>query len=105
VEKVHFAIEKLLEAPDGWRSVVRDMVHAWPDARPSELIFTLATAAADIEATFGPGSPARDDAAHAWRLAALLGTDLYAMEALGLPRGRAADLETYWAVDPYFRDL
>lgn len=105
MEKVHFAIERLLEAPDGWRSVVRDMVRAWPDAPPTELIYALAAAASELEATFGPGSPAREDAAQAWRLAALLGADLYAMQAMDLPHARAAELETYWAVDPYFRDL
>jgi len=105
LDKVHFAIEQLLDAPDGWRAAVREMVHRWPDVPAAELIFTLASAASEIEAMFAPGSPAREGADHGWRLAALLGVDLYAMESIGLPRARAADFAGYWAVDPYFRDL
>lgn len=105
LDKVHFAIEHLLEAPDGWRAVVRDMVGRWPDAPASELIFALVSAATEIEAMFAPGSPSRDGAEHGWRMAALLGVDLYAMEAIGLPRAVARDFARYWAIDPYFRDL
>ncbi len=105
MDKVHFAIERLLARPEGWRPLVREMAHRWPDAPPGALIHALASAAADIEATFGEGSPSREAAVQAWRLAALLGADLYAMEAMGLPRSRAGDLPRYWEVDPFFRDL
>ena len=105
LDKVHFAIEHLLEAPDGWRSVVRELVRHWPDAPATEMIFALASAASEIEAMFSPGSPSREGAEHGWRMAALLGVDLYAMEAIGMPRARAADFAGYWAIDPYFRDL
>ncbi|MBS0574601.1 MAG: hypothetical protein JSS08_15265 [Proteobacteria bacterium] len=105
LDKVHFAIGRLLGAPEGWRPLVREMVARWPDAAPGEIIFTIVSAATEIEATFAPGSPAREAADHGWRLAALVGTDLYAMEAIGLPRARAADLAAYWQIDPFFRDL
>jgi ABC-type sugar transport system substrate-binding protein len=105
LDKVQFAIERLLDAPDGWRVLVRDMVGRWPEAPAGELILAIVTAAAEIEATFGPGSPARDGAGRGWRLAGLLGVDLYAMQAAGLPHGRAGDLPGYWTIDPYFRDL
>lgn len=104
-DKLNFAIERLLDAPDGWRSLVRDMVARWPEAPPSEIIYVLVAAATEIETTFAAGSPARKAAGQAWRLAALLGVDLFAMEAVGLPRRRAADLTGYWLIDPYFRDL
>ncbi len=105
LDKTHFAIEHLLAAPDGWRGLVRAMVSRWPDAPASEMIFALASAAAEIEAMFAKGSPSREGAEHGWRMAALLGVDLYAMEAIGLPRTRARDFVGYWRIDPYFRDL
>lgn len=105
MDKVHFAITHLLGRQDGWRSLVRDMVGRWPEAPASELIFAIGSAACEIEKTFASGSPAREASDHGWRLAALLGADLYAMEMIGLPRSRAADLRAYWRIDPYFRDL
>lgn len=105
MDKIHFAIEHLLEAPDGWRGLVRDMVNRWPDAPAAEMIFTVVSAATEIEAMFATGSPSREAAEHGWRIAALLGVDLYAMEAIGLPRSRASDFAGYWRVDPYFRNL
>ncbi len=104
-DKVHFAIERLMQAPDGWRSLVRTMVARWPEAPATELIYTIASASSEIEAMFADGSPARDSAGHGWRIAALLGVDLYAMQSIGLPHDRAGDLSRYWAIDPYFRDL
>lgn len=105
LEQVHFVIETLLSRPDGWRAVVREMVAQWPLAAPGELVLTLVTAASHIEETFAPGSPSREAADRAWRLAALLGADLYAMQVMQLPLRHAEDLRQYWAVDPYFRDL
>ena len=81
------------------------MVDRWPDVPATELIYSIASAASEIEATFSSGSPSREAAAQGWRLAALIGTDLYAMQAIGLPHRRAADLAAYWAIDPYFRNL
>ena len=100
------ALESLLRSQDGWRRVVRDMVAETPDLPPLELIFVLVNAASTIEDVFAPGSPSRPAADQAMRLAALLGTDLYAMQALGLPMARAADLLAYWrAHDDFFLTL
>lgn len=105
MEKVHFAIGVLLGNPEGWRTVVREMVATWPEAPAGEMIFTLVTAASEIEGMFAPGSPSREASEHGWRLAALLGVDLYAMAEIGLPHARAADFTAYWRIDPYFHDL
>ncbi|MCB2128941.1 MAG: hypothetical protein KDE03_07630 [Rhodobacteraceae bacterium] len=105
LEKVHFAIEHLLDTPDGWRPLVREMAARWPDDSASEIVYALVKAASEIESMFGEGSPARSGAEKGWRLAALLGLDFYAMEELGLPRAKAAHLEGYWKIDPYFREL
>lgn len=105
LDMVQFAIECLLDAPDGWRPLVREMVARWPEAPVGELILALVTAATEIEAMFGPGSPAREGAARGWRLAALLGVDLHAMEAVGMAHATAADMARFWKIDPWFRDL
>ncbi|MHC0053490.1 hypothetical protein [Actibacterium sp. D379-3] len=98
-----FALETMLASSDGWRRVVRDMTCESPQASPLELIFALVSAASTIEGFFTPGSPSRPAADRAMRLAALIGTDLYAMEALALPRTTAADLRAYWYThDDYF---
>jgi len=100
------ALETLLRSQGGWRRVVRDMVTESPDLPPLELIFVLVSAASTIEGVFGPGSPSRPAADRAMRLAALLGTDLYAMQALGLPMASATDLMAYWrAHDDFFLTL
>ncbi|MBN2906588.1 MAG: hypothetical protein JXJ18_07765 [Rhodobacteraceae bacterium] len=101
-----FAIETLLATPEGWRAVVRDAAARWPDTAPLGIVFALVSAAAEIEATFAHGSPAREAAGHGFRVAGLLAGDLYAMEALGLPRARAGDLFGYWrGHDPFFLTL
>ncbi|MEI2807620.1 MAG: hypothetical protein V9G18_17330 [Albidovulum sp.] len=105
LDRVQFAIERLLDAPDGWRALVRDMVGRWPEAPAGALILAIVTASAEIEAMFGPGSPARDGAERGWRLAGLLGVDLHVMATVGMAHGRAGDLADYWRIDPYFRDL
>ena len=38
-------------------------------------------------------------------VADLAASEQFYMEAIGLPRGRAADFRAYWRIDPYFRDL
>lgn len=101
-----FCIERLLAASDGWRSVVRDMAERWPDAPPMDMVFALVAAAEAIAGLFGPAGPAREAATQAWRLAALLSLDVYAMDRSGHPKARAADCLEYWrANDRYFLDL
>lgn len=104
-DRVQFAIECLLDTPDGWRPLVREMVARWPQASTGEIILALVTAASSIERMFGPGSPSREAAVQGWRLAALIGADLHAMATLGLPHDTAGDLVRYWKIDPWFRDL
>lgn len=104
-ERVAFAIERLLQAGEGWRGLVRDMVGLWPDVPPLELGFALVSAASAIETSFAPGSPAREGAARGYRLAALLSMDVYAMQSLQMRHERAAELQAYWQLDPFFAEL
>lgn len=105
LDKVQFAIERLLDTPEGWRPLVREMVARWPEAPAGEVMLAIVAAATEIERMFGPGSPSREGAAQGWRLAALVGADLYAMEEVGLPHATAGDLRRYWKIDPWFLDL
>ncbi|TCO72002.1 hypothetical protein [Rhodovulum euryhalinum] len=101
-----FALEMLLSSPEGWRRFARDAAARWPATPPLAIVFALVNASAQIEAIFGEGSPARIAAQSGFRVAGLISADLYAMETLGLPRARAADLTAYWrAHDDYFLTL
>jgi hypothetical protein len=101
-----FALETLLATPEGWRSFARKSAERWPDAPPLAIVFALVNASAQIEAIFSEGSPSRMAAQHGFRVAGLLSADLYAMESLDLPRGRASDLIRYWRRhDDYFLTL
>lgn len=104
-DRVAFAIEQLMQPDEAWRGVVRDMVARWPDVPPQEIGLALVTAAAAIEGSFTETSPAQDAARHGYRLAALLGMDIYAMELLQMPRAEARDLQAYWQIDPFFTRL
>ena len=105
-DMTEFCIERLLSSVNGWRSVVRDMAARWPDAPPMDMVFALVAAAEAIAGLFGPAGPAREAATQAWRLAALLSLDIYAMERSGHAHARAADCIAYWQErDRYFLDL
>lgn len=103
--RVGYAIERLLAPDELWRGLVREMVDLWPEEPPLEIAFAITSAAAAIEGSFAPGSPARDAAMIGYRLAALIGVDVYAMQIRGMARERAADLHEYWEIDPFFLRL
>jgi len=102
----HYAIETLFGNDDGWRSLTRDLVHLWPDAGILEICFALVVAASAVESNFNANSPSRAQSAQAYRLAALVSADLYAMAAIGGYGSRARDLASYWRDhDSYFLTL
>ena len=103
--RVGYAIERLLAPDEAWRGLVREMVALWPDEPPLEIVLAITSAAAAIEGSFAPGSPSREAAMAGYRLAALIGVDLYAMQLLGMAQGRTADLRAYWDIDPFFARL
>ncbi|KEO52717.1 hypothetical protein TP2_07180 [Thioclava pacifica DSM 10166] len=100
-----FAIERLIEPGDGWRTLVRDLVDRWPDCPIFEIGFALVAAAAAIESNFSGTGPAGEGAARGYRLAALVSMDIYAMELLGMARATASDFHPYWQIDPFFDRL
>lgn len=97
-----FAINFLLTDRGPPRRLSWELATRWP-ARPAlEYVLVLSLAANGIEDTF-TGDEAGRRAQEAWRMAALLGVDLFDAQSLGLPHHSGADLIAYWrAQDPGF---
>ena len=105
-QMTEFAVAALLADGDGWRHVARDLAARWPDVPPLEIVFVLSTAAEAIGDLFMPEDSAGAPGRVAWRLAALVASDVYAMQRLGLACATAADMVAYWRDhDPYFLRL
>lgn len=95
-----------LNAPEGWRDVVRTLASSWPEAAPTDLVIAIVEAGHAIESNFDEDSPSGPQPARLYRLAALLSLDLHAMQSLGRPAKTATDLMLYWTSDDrYFLDL
>jgi hypothetical protein len=85
--------------------MVRRMCNAWPTEPALSVVFAMTNAGSMVEDTFrqreGGGN-----AAFAYRMAALLAADVYALESMGYKSPRAHDLLHFWRrVDPFFLDL
>lgn len=103
---IDFAIAQVSDTPDGYRAVVRDMAKQWPDATGAQMIFVLVSASHAIERVFGDNPDGHPEVQNTLRVAALLGSDLFALQLRGnfAPTGR--DLGRYWAdSDPFFLHL
>ena len=97
-----FAIEYLLSGRGSARRLVAVLAERWPERPALEFVLVLSLAANGIENMLG-GDEAARIALDAWRMAALLGVDLFDAQALGLPHYSGADLLTYWrGHDPFF---
>lgn len=103
---IDFAIARISHGPEGYRAVVRDMATEWPDVTGAQLVFVLVSAAHAVEQVFGGALDPRAEVQQTFRLAALLASDLFALQQQGnyAPTGR--DMTAYWrANDPYFLEL
>lgn len=106
-EMIEHALEGLLSGDDARRrGLVRGMARRWPDAPALRVVFALTAAGAEIEDTVETADGAGGAAAQAYKLAALLAADTYALEAMGCTPPHARDLLHFWRrVDPYFLKL
>ena len=87
-------LEALHAAPDGYRSLVRDMAAAHPDLPARALEMALLSAARDMDTQVRRAGDPTDEARTARRLAVLLSMDIDRV-----PQGEAAtlgDLRIYW---------
>ena len=103
---IDFAIAQVSDTPDGYRAVVRDMAEKWPDVTGAQIVFVLVSAAHAIERVFGAAPEPRAEVQQTFRVAALLASDLFALQRRGnfAPSGR--DLTAYWHEnDPFFLTL
>ena len=97
-----FAIAYLLTGRGTARRLVRELAERWPDRPALEYALVLSLAANGIEETL-TGDEAARASLDAWRMAALVGVDLYDAQALHLPHRTGADLIAYWqSHDPFF---
>ncbi|MCB6177739.1 hypothetical protein LHP98_06295 [Rhodobacter sp. Har01] len=101
---IECVVRALLSGQQDGRLFVRDLVQSRPAAAPLDIVYVLVMAAGTVEALLA--SPAITGAAQdCWRMAGLVGVDLWMMERLGLPRDTTADLMAYWSThDRYFLD-
>lgn len=105
-QMIEAIIEALVASDDGWRGVVRDMVQQHPEALVHELAFALTSAGSAIESMYQPQSPSYPAGQRAYRLAALLGADIYAARMRRVWVDDLASLEAYWRdCDDYFLTL
>ena len=75
-ELTHGVIEALHAAPDGWRTVLRDVAAARPDLPAREMEAALFAAAREIDASVRRAGNPTDEARIARRLALLLSMDI-----------------------------
>lgn len=106
-EMVEFSLIRLSERPDGHRSVTRELVKRWPDVDGLQIVFVLVSAGHAVEKIFARDARfTSDEVEQAFRLAALVSVDLFALRIEGQLAPTGADLLDYWRKsDPYFLDL
>jgi hypothetical protein len=103
---IDFTIAQVSQSPDGYREVVRELASRWPEATGLQIVFVLVSAADAIERVFAQDLAHHKEVDQTMKMAALLSTDLFALQrrANFSPTGR--DLVRYWKeVDPYFIKL
>ena len=99
---IEAAVRVLLSDEQDMRGLVCHLVETWPEAEALQVISAVAMAAGTVEHMLA-GPDTMQAAQDAWRMAGLLGVDLYMMQRLGLPHATARDLQAYWLVhDPFF---
>ena len=103
-EMVDFAVEQITKSPDGFRHVTRELVEQYPDVQGLQFVFVLVSAAHAIERVFTPETGGTDPQIdRIFRLAGLLGCDLFALQAKGQVEPDGLDLLAYWRKeDPFF---
>lgn len=104
-EMAEFAINFLLTGRGPPQRLTWALATHWP-ARPAlEFVLVLSLAANGIEETL-TGDEAARLAQDAWRMAALVGVDLFDAQSLGMPHQTGADLIAYWqSQDPGFATI
>lgn len=90
------AVQLLLDATVPVDSVPETLARAWPDVLALELGLALATACHAIEQMYSLKPDAAARVMQGWRLSALIGGDVLALQRLGRPHECARDLLEWW---------
>ena len=100
-ELIEFSVRLLLSDQRDARRLVHALVSGWPEAGAQELVFILSATAGTAEHMLA-GPEVACAAQDVWRMAGLVGVDIYMMQLMGLPAETAADLMAYWQVHDRF---
>ena len=106
-DMIAFALEELLTGSDRRRrALVRDMCRKWPGVPALSIVFALTSAAATAEDNIRQETALRGIGPFAYKLAAVLAADVYAIESMGHAPALARDLLHFWRrVDGTFLEL
>lgn len=100
---IEFVVRALLSGQRDARLFVRDLVEAHPEVGALDIVYVLAMSAGTVEAELaGPEIAAA--AQDCWRMAGLVGVDIWMMDRMGRPQraATAADLMAYWREHDHF---
>lgn len=103
-DMIAFALEELLVGDSARQmALVRQMCLRWADVPALSVSFALTSAAAMIDDTLSSQGGSTENAARAYRMAAIFAADVYAAESLVHRPAKAHDLLHFWRrVDPYY---
>ncbi len=106
-DMIAFALEELISGSNKRRrALVRKMCIKWPDEPALAVVFALTSAAATAEDNIRQETATSGMGPFAYKLAAMLAADIYALESMGHSPARARDLLHFWRrVDGYFLEL
>ncbi len=106
-DMIIFALEELMsDSENRLRALVRGMCARWPSEPALSVVFALTSAASMTEDNIIQESKAKGVGPIAYKLAATLAADVYAIESMGHSPARARDLLHFWRrVDGFFLDL
>lgn len=94
------------ENPKQIGSLVRDLATKWPSQPASAIAFALTSAASSLEDMIETDERSFGTVLRAYKLAALVAADIFALEQMGIYPSTGADLLHFWRrVDPYFLHL
>ena len=91
------AAQLLLETDQPLDSVASVLVQEWPLAPALEIGLAIASACDAIEQMYLPHAAMSARVAQGWRMAALIGGDVLALQMQGRPHQHARDLLAWWS--------
>lgn len=103
-QMIELAMEEMLSGSDLWqRQLVRRMAERWPREAALAIVYAITAATGAIADSFGALAAHDPVVPLGYRLAALVASDVHALQAMGQVPATAEDLLQFWRrVDPVF---